>query len=116
MICYNITMLDDSARSLFHIVKWLVLATLIGVVVGVLDAAFLKLLDLAIGTRNSVPCFYVALPFALYGVALLSRKIAKPHKDYSTDAVIKRINTYWPVSLVSAAKTFIFSIVTMTVG
>ena len=65
-------MLDDSARSLFHIVKWLVLATLIGVVVGVLDAAFLNLLDLAIGTRNTVPCFYVVLPFTLYGVALLS--------------------------------------------
>ena len=115
-ICYNIIMLDDSARSLFHIVKWLVLATLIGVVVGALDAAFLKLLDLAIGTRNTVPCFYVALPFTLYGVALLSRKIAKQHKDYSTDAVIKRINTYRPVSLVSAAKTFLFSIVTMAVG
>ncbi len=109
-------MLDDSAHSLINIVKWFVLATLVGVVVGVLDAAFLKALDVAIGTRNTVPCFYVVLPFTLYAIALLSRKIAKAHKDYSTDAVIKRINAYRPVSLWSAAKTFVLSIATMAVG
>ena len=109
-------MLNDSAHSFFHICKWFFLATLIGVIVGALDAAFLKLLALAIDTRNTVPCFYVALPFALYVVALLSHKIAKPHKDYSTDAVIKRINTGRPVSLWSAAKTFVLSVVTIAAG
>ena len=109
-------MLDDSAHSLVHICKWLILATLVGIIVGTLDAVFLKLLDLAIGTRNTVPCFYIVLPFALYIIALLSRKIAKPHKDYSTDAVIKRINAYRPVSLWSAVKTFLLSIATMAVG
>ncbi len=109
-------MLDDSAHSFLHICKWLVLATLVGVIVGALDAAFLKLLDLAIGARNTVPYFYVALPFSLYIVALLARKIAKPHKDYSTDAVIKRINAHRQVSLWSAGKTFVLSIVTMAVG
>ena len=109
-------MWKDSSRSLLRILKWLCLATLIGIVVGVCDGAFLKLLDVAIGTRNTIPCFYVALPFALYLVALLSRKVAKVHKDYSTDAVIKRINAYQPVSLRSAAKTFVLSIVTMAAG
>jgi len=109
-------MLDDSAHSILHILKWLVLATAVGGFVGVLDAAFLKLLDVAIGTRNTVSYFYVALPFALYVVALLSRKFARAHKDYSTDAVIKRINAYRPVSLASAVKTFVLSIVTIAVG
>lgn len=109
-------MLDDSAHSLLRILKWLVLATLIGVIVGALDAAFLKLLDAAIRTQSTVPCFYVALPFTLYIVALLSRKIAKAHKDYSTDAVIKRINAQQPVSLWSALKTFVLSIITMATG
>lgn len=109
-------MLDDSAHSFIHIFKWLILATLVGIIVGALDAAFLKLLDVSIGTRNTVPYFYVALPFALYVVALLSRKVAKPHKDYSTDAVIKRINTHRSVSLWSAVKTFVLSIVTIAFG
>lgn len=109
-------MLDDSAHSLLHIFKWLLLATLVGVVVGLLDAAFLKLLDITLGARNGVPCFYIALPFVLYAVAVLSRKVAKAHKDYSTDAVIKRLNAYQPVSLWSAVKTFVLSIVTMAAG
>ena len=109
-------MLDDSAQSLLRILKWLCLATVIGLVVGVCDAVFLKLLDVAIGARNTLPGFYVALPFVLYAVALFSRKIGKMHKDYSTDAVIKRINAYQPVSLGSALKTFVFSIVTMAAG
>lgn len=109
-------MLDDSAHSFIHICKWLILATLVGIIVGVLDAVFLKLLEWTIGTRNMVPYFYVALPFALYIVALLSRKVAKPHKDFSTDAVIKRINTHRAVSLWSAAKTFVLSIVTIAAG
>lgn len=83
---------------------------------GGLDAAFLKLLDRAIGLRNTVPCFYVALPFTLYAVAVLSRKVAKAHKDCSTDAIIKRINSYRSVSVTSAIKTFVLSILTMTVG
>lgn len=109
-------MLDDSVQSLLRILKWLCLSTVIGLVVGVCDGAFLKLLDMAIGARNTIPCFYVALPFALYAVALLSRKVAKAHKDYSTDAVIKRINAYQPVSSRSALKTFVLSIVTMAMG
>lgn len=109
-------MLDDSAHSFIQICKWLVLATLVGVIVGALDAAFLKLLDAAIGARNAAAGFYVALPFALYLIALLARKVAKPHKDYSTDAVIKRINAHRPVSLWSVAKAFVLSIATMAVG
>ncbi len=109
-------MLDDSYSTLLHILKWLLLATLIGVIVGLCDGVFLKLLDMALGVRNTIPCFYLALPFCLYAVALLSRKLAKFHKDYSTDAVIKRINAYQPVSLWSAVKTFVLSIVTMAVG
>ena len=109
-------MLAQPTHSILHIAKWLVLATLIGIVVGGLDAMFLKLLDACIGARNHVPCFYIALPFALYIIALLARKVAKAHKDYSTDAVIHRINTYKEVSILSVIKAFMLSIVTMAVG
>ena len=109
-------MLDDSTHSLFHILKWLALATLVGLIVGVMDAFFLKMLDMALNARNGLPYWFVALPFVLYLVALLSRKIAKKHKDYSTDAVIHCINTQRPVSVWSACKTFVLSILTMAAG
>lgn len=109
-------MLDESARSVLHIFKWFILATLVGIVVGILDAAFLKLLDRALHLRNNIPLFYLPLPFALYVIALCSRKIAKQHKDYTTDTVIQKINAYKPVSLISVLKAFFLSIATMVAG
>lgn len=108
--------LDESTQNLLHIIKWFLLATLIGVVVGILDAAFLKLLDAAIRERNQFQFFYVLIPLGLYIIALLARKTFKAHKDYSTDAVIQKINEDKSVSLISAAKGFLLSIATMVVG
>ena len=109
-------MLNEQKNNVVSIVKWFFLATAIGCVVGVLDAAFLRMLDHSIALRNEIPLFYLCLPFALYIVALLSRKVAKKDKDYSTDAVIDKINTYNPISLISIVKGFFLSIVTMVTG
>ena len=111
-----IYMLDEPRNNVLRIIKWFILATIIGVVVGVLDAAFLKLLENAIFVRNQIPFFYLCLPVALYMVAVLALKALPKHKDYSTDAVIHKINSYLPISLVSIVKGFFLSIVTIVVG
>lgn len=109
-------MLDEHKISVIQITKWFVLSTLIGCVVGALDAAFLKLLDGSIAFRNNIPHFYIALPFCLYIVAVLGRQVGKRHKDYTTDAVISKINSYQPVSFWSIVKGFFLSIITMVTG
>ncbi len=107
---------DEQTYSVINIIKWFFLATVTGIIVGILDAAFLKLLDSSISWRNNIPYFYLGLPLSLYVVALLSRRVASRHKDYSTDAVLKKINHYQPVSLISCAKGFFLSILTMATG
>ena len=92
------------------------LATVIGALVGVLDAAFLKILDASIEWRNGIPLFYLGLPVFLYIVALLGRKTAKRDKDFSTDAVINKINVQRPISFISILKGFTLPIVTMVSG
>ncbi len=109
-------MLTEHKSNVINIIKWFFLATGIGCIVGVLDAVFLKMLDGAITFRNTIPMFYLGLPFVLYGVALLARKVAKRDKDYSTDAVINKINSYRPISFISIFKGFTLSIVTMVTG
>ena len=109
-------MLDEHKNSVINIIKWFFLATAVGVVVGVLDAVFLKLLDGAIAYRNGVPYFYFGLPLVLYVVAVLAHKTAKKDKDFSTDAVINKINSYRPISLLSIVKGFFLPIVTMVSG
>ena len=109
-------MLTEHKSNVVNIIKWFFLATVIGAIVGVLDALFLTSLDDAIRLRNTIPLFYLGLPFVLYGVAVLGRKVAKRHKDYSTDAVINKINSYQPISFISIFKGFTLSIVTMVTG
>ena len=109
-------MLDESAHNVVHIIKWFFIATGIGVVVGGMDAAFLKLLDAALAGRAQFAQYYVVLPFALYLIALLAYKTAKHDRDFSTDAVVEQINAYRPVSLLSAVKAFVLSVLTIAVG
>lgn len=109
-------MLGEHKNNVISIIKWFVLATVIGCIVGVLDALFLTILDKAIAFRNGIPLFYLGLPFILYGVALLGRKVARRHKDYTTDSVINKINSYRPISFISILKGFTLSIVTMVTG
>ncbi|WP_428041691.1 chloride channel protein [Candidatus Avelusimicrobium fimicolum] len=109
-------MLDEHRTNFINIVKWFLLATVIGALVGVLDAAFLKILDASIEWRNGIPLFYLGLPVFLYIVALLGRKTAKRDKDFSTDAVINKINAQRSISFISILKGFTLPIVTMVSG
>lgn len=109
-------MFDYQKNNVLHIIKWFALATLVGIIVGVLDAAFLKMLDAAIGWRNTIPFFYVGLPLFLYVGVLLSRRTFSKDRDYTTDAVIDKINTYKPISFISITKGFFLSILTMATG
>lgn len=109
-------MFNVSKNSVLNILKWFILATGVGTLVGILDAAFLKALESSLALRNEIPYFYLGLPLALYLVALLSRRIAPKHKDFSTDAVIHKINLYEPISFWSIVKGFFLPIVTMVTG
>lgn len=108
--------LDEQTHNVWNIIKWFFLSTLIGCLVGMLDAAFLKLLGRAINLRNNISYFYLGLPVFLYITVLLARKAAPKDKDYTTDAVINKINNYNSISFISAAKGFFLSILTMATG
>ncbi len=97
-------------------VKWFVLSSLIGAVVGLVDAFFLKALDQAIHWRNQFTLYYVGLPFFLYIIYLLARKVCPKEIDYGTDDVIDKINTYQTVGWVSAVKALVLSLFTMAAG
>ncbi len=99
-----------------HIVKWFFLATLIGVLVGLADAAFLYVLDLTTDGAAHYPYFYFSLPVIFILVGFLAKKVEPDHKDYSTDAVIHKINSYKTVSWISAIKAFFLPIVTIAAG
>lgn len=109
-------MLNLQQNNFIYIVKWFVLSTLIGILVGTVDAVFLKTLDNTIRWHNQFPLYFIGLPVILYVIFLLARKVAPQNIDYSTDDVIDKINTYQSVSLISAIKALGLSLLTMAAG
>lgn len=109
-------MINIRQNNFTYILKWLFLASLIGIVVGCVDAVFLKVLDHTLAWRSRFSLYYIGLPLSLYIVYVLARKLAPHEIDYSTDAVIEKINTYRPISFISALKSLILSIFTMAAG
>lgn len=109
-------MFNIRQNSFVNMVKWFLLATWVGVTVGALDAAFLKLLDRTLHWRSQFPLYYIGLPIFLYIIYLLARKVAPSEVDYSTDDVIGRINAHQPIGWISSVKAFVLSIFTMAAG
>lgn len=102
--------------AFFNIVKWFLASTIIGAVVGVANGLFLKLLAATLDFTTSFNYYYFALPFGIYLVNILAKKVAPDHTSYSTNDAIAEINAKKPISLISAAKAFFLPIITIGVG
>ena len=101
--------------AFLNILKWFLLALLVGVVVGIFNAMFLKLLEFSIGITNQFQYYFLILPFALYLVNRLA-KISPKDNDYSTNQAIASINERKGMSLTSALKAFFLPIITIACG
>lgn len=101
--------------AFFNILRWFLLSLLIGIVVGIFNAMFLKLLEFSIGVTSRFQYYFLVLPFALYLVNRLA-KMSPKDNDYSTNQAIASINDRKGVSIVSAAKAFFLPIITIACG
>lgn len=102
--------------AFFNILKWFLASTFIGVVVGITNGLFLKLLAATLNFTTSYNYYFLALPFGLYLVNILARKAAPRDTGFSTNEAIGAINDRRPISLISAAKAFFLPIITIGVG
>ena len=75
------------------VLKWAFLATIIGVVVGVLTTGFLMILDKSIECRGILPIkYYYLLPFAIVISILLVKYFAPDAKGHGTEKVIEAVH------------------------
>jgi len=74
------------------ILKWSLLAALVGVVVGCATAIFLKLLDLSILVTSPYRYYFFLLPLALFLSTLLVQYLAPEAKGHGTEKVIEAIH------------------------
>jgi len=83
--------LVESTILFISITKWIVLASVIGLVVGFSTSLFLKLLEGATALRCGYNYYFLALPAAMFLSALVI-KLAPGAEGHGTEKVIERIH------------------------
>ena len=72
--------------------KWMLLAAIAGIIVGIPTAIFLRLLDGGIGVVYDLPHFYLLIPVGLVVSYLLVSRLAPDAKGHGTEQVIDAIH------------------------
>lgn len=101
---------------LISVLKWIVLATLVGNVVGTATAIFLKTLDWSTGETNSHSYYFLLLPVALFLSSLIVKYLAPDAEGHGTEKVIEAVHlssgrikaAVVPVKLVATVTTIAF--------
>lgn len=86
---FNIT---EQTILFFSIIKWVFLATIIGVIVGLSTTMFLKLLNLSTSSLSEVPYVLFLLPLALFLSSLIVKYLAPDAEGHGTEKVIEAVH------------------------
>ncbi len=84
--------LIESSVIFISVVKWVFLATIIGVIVGISTAIFIKLLNISITYSSNYPLYYLLLPVAFFLSALMVDILAKDAAGHGTEKVIEAVH------------------------
>jgi H+/Cl- antiporter ClcA len=74
------------------IFKWILLASAIGIIIGIATAAFLRILQASISYATSYPYYFCLLPSGLFLSAILVQYVAREAKGYGTEKVIEAVH------------------------
>ena len=74
------------------ICKWCVLATVVGIFVGLATAVFLKALDYSIALTGRAPYYFLLLPVALFVSSTLTTYLASDAKGHGTAMIIEALH------------------------
>ncbi len=84
--------LAEESVLFISVIKWVMLATCVGAIVGLATAGFLKLLAWGTTTANGWPWTIYLLPPALFGSSLLIKYLAPDAQGHGTEKVIEAIH------------------------
>lgn len=84
--------LEEQTAIFFSIVKWIILAVIIGILVGLSTTLFLKLLNISSAFTNKIPYYYLSIPFIFVLSAWIINKLAPKAKGHGTEKVIEAIH------------------------
>jgi H+/Cl- antiporter ClcA len=84
--------LTEETVLFISVVKWVVLAAIIGVIVGFSTTLFLKLLNFSLEHSHRYPYYFLSLPAAFFFSAVVIRKLAPEAEGHGTEKVIEAVH------------------------
>ena len=99
------------------ILKWIILSSGIGIIVGLSTAVFLKILQESIALTTPYPYYFCLLPSGLFLSAIIVKYIAKEARGYGTEQVIESVHKHsGKIRAVVIPVKLVATVVTATVG
>lgn len=99
------------------IIKWVLLATCVGVIVGVSTAIFLKLLGLAISFASGYKYYFLLLPGGMLLSVLIVKYLAPEAEGHGTEKVIEAVHKRsGKINLLVVPVKLIATIITIALG
>ena len=74
------------------VIKWVFLATIIGIIVGASTAVFVKILNWSTFTCASHKYYFLLLPLAMFASALMIKYLAPDAVGHGTEKVIEAVH------------------------
>lgn len=84
--------LKEETVLFISVVKWVFLATITGVIVGLSTAVFLKILNWSTIPCGRYPYYFILLPAALFLSALIIKYLAPDAEGHGTEKVIEAVH------------------------
>ena len=84
--------LIEESILFISILKWVVIATGIGIIVGLSTTLFLKLLDWSLAYSTSYPYYFLLLPIGLLISALAIHYLEPDAKGYGIEKVVEAVH------------------------
>lgn len=110
-------LLTEETIIFFTILRWFVLATIIGVIVGFSTTVFLKALDWSIRLSSQYPYYFVLLPIALFSSILLTQYLAPTAEGHGTEKVIEAVHKHsGKIQTLVVPVKFVTTIITIALG
>ncbi len=83
----------EQTAIFFSVTKWVVLSSVVGIVIGAVVTLFLKILQIAEGSREDLPfAYFYLLPFALFLTVWIVRTFAPSAEGHGTEKVIEAVH------------------------
>lgn len=107
----------ESSVLFISIVKWLILASIAGVLVGLSTTVFLKALGWSMSAASNYQYYYVLLPAALFLSALIVKYLAPDAEGHGTEKIIEAVHQRsGKIKLMVVPVKLVATIVTIALG